>query len=257
MADITEPVQTPSQPEQQQEPSLQDEPPEPLQDVQPEPAHPVKEDPPEPPQPLQDAPEPAQPLQDAQPKPPQPVKDDPLEPLQEEPAQAVEPPEPEPSQLDLDDEPGLADDVDVRAYEEDPDPNEEYDEDGGFVVKDAELEAVLETERVIHTAAEITVQNVLPEGQKRTRRQPQRYEPVETPVDDIDRPVKRRKVAYADDGSKEDEETDTEETEETDTDETADDDDEEYEDLEEESSESEDSEEDEADDDDEPLNIVD
>lgn len=88
----------------------------------------------------------------------------------------------------------LSDDVDVRAYEEDPDPTEEYDEDGGFVVKDADVEAVIAEEVVLHADAEITVRNFLPEGKKRARRPPQRYEPVETPLDDVDRPAKRRKV---------------------------------------------------------------
>ena len=138
---------------------------------------------------------------------------------------------------------GLNDEVDVRAYEDDPDPDEEYDEDGGFVIKDAEVEAVLETELVLHPAAEITVRNVLPDGAKRTRRAPQRYEPVETPTDDVDRPVKRRKIEPVED-SDEDEEEDEEDEE---------DDDEEY-DEEDEDEESTDS--DSEDDDDDPIDIL-
>jgi hypothetical protein len=153
--------------------------------------------------------------------------------------------------------PDLSDDVDVRAYEEDQDPKEEYDEDGGFVVKDADVEAVLETERVIHTAAEITLQNVLPEGQKRTRRQPQRYEPVETPTDDVDRPRKRPRLADpVPDPEEEEEEEDVEEEEEEEEEEDSEDD--EYIDDEStESEESEEDEEDELDEDDKPINIVD
>lgn len=163
------------------------------------------------------------------------------EPVQESgPVQEAEqPPEPEGDPPELDD---LSDEVDVRAYEDDPDPDEEYDEDGGFVIKDVEVEAVLETELVLHAAAEITVRNVLPDGAKRTRRAPQRYEPVETPTDDIDRPVKRRKL----------ESTPIEDSEEEDEEDEDEDDDEEY-DEEDESEESTDSE---SEDDDDPIEIL-
>ena len=154
----------------------------------------------------------------------------------------------------------LSDEVDVRAYEDDPDPTEEYDEDGGFVVKDAELEALLEAERVLHAAAEITVRNVLPEGQKRTRRPPQRYEPVETPLDDVDRPAKRRKTDSQKTSvdTNESQEEDLEDDEDEDEDEEdEEDDDEEYDEAEEESTESEsEEEEDEEDDDDVDIDIV-
>jgi hypothetical protein len=153
--------------------------------------------------------------------------------------------------------PDLSDEVDVRAYEEDPDPTEEYEEDGGFVVKDAELEEVLESERVLHAAAEITVRNVLPEGQKRARRAPQRYEPVETPVDDVDRPSKRRKTGSektsvdTNEGQEEEEEAEEDEDEDEEDEEDEEDDDEDYDEAEEESSESETEEEEEDEDDDE------
>jgi hypothetical protein len=152
----------------------------------------------------------------------------------------------------------LSDEVDVRAYEEDPDPTEEYDEDGGFVVKDAEVEEVLETERVLHPEAEITVRNVLPEGQKRQRRAPQRYEPVETPLDDVDRPAKRRKTGSEQSvESVEDEEEEEEDQEEDKEDEEEDEeDDEEYDEAEEESTESESEDEEDEDDDDAELDIV-
>ena len=160
------------------------------------------------------------------------------------PKEVEQPPEPEgdPPQ-DLDD---LSDEVDVRAYEEDPDPNEEYDEDGGFVIKDAEVDAVLETELVLHAAAEITLRNVLPEGAKRARRAPQRYEPVETPVDDVDRPVKRRKLDSTPVDSVEDSEEEEEDEDEEE------DDDEEY-DEEDEDEESTDSD---SEEDDEPIEIL-
>ena len=152
----------------------------------------------------------------------------------------------------------LSDEVDVRAYEDDPDPTEEYDEDGGFVVKDAELEAVLEAERVLHAAAEITVRNVLPEGQKRTRRAPQRYEPVETPLDDVDRPAKRRKTDSQKTSVDTNDSQEEEEDEEDEDEEDEDDDDEEYDEADEESteSESEDEEDEEEEDDEEDVDIL-
>lgn len=164
-----------------------------------------------------------------------------------EPAEDVDqPPEPEgdpPAEPD-----DLNDEVDVRAYEDDPDPDEEYDEDGGFVIKDADVDQVLETELVLHTAAEITVRNVLPEGQKRTRRAPQRYEPVETPIDDVDRPVKRRKL-HATPVEDSDDEGEEEEDEEEDED-----DDEEYDD---EGEDEESTESDTDEDEDDPIDIID
>lgn len=169
--------------------------------------------------------------------------------------------------------PDLSDDVDVRAYEEDPDPTEEYDEDGGFVVKDADVEAVIADEVVLHTAAEITVRNVLPEGEKRKRRPPERYEPVETPLDDADRPTKRRKTTSSrsqeveeqedgegdEEGDEEDEEDeagDEEEGDEEEDEEEGDETDEEYVAGSTESEESESEESDEGEED-EPINIVD
>lgn len=121
--------------------------------------------------------------------------------------------------------PELSDDVDVRTYEEDPDPTEEYDEDGGFVVKDADVEAVIAEEVVLHTDAEITVRNVLPEGEKRKRRPPERYEPVETPLDDVDRPAKRRKTDRSQEGSAEEDDGEGDEDDEEEDDEEEDDED--------------------------------